>query len=374
MIIILSLFIICALFAYAIEISKSEEQRNKLIIACLLILTIVSGTRLVGGTDYFAYEGHYNSLATFPKVFNPNYRDNNFEIGYTYIASFFKTIGVSFYGFCIIEAAFFYFCLWKGLKRYTSHFGIVILVFMYKLFFYNTMISMRQSLTIACFFLMVPLIEEKKYLKYYIAAYLVSLIHNGALILFLIYPLVYVTLTKARIAWLNIIFIPTIYFGAAEIDVLGAVGQFLEDNATNEAMENRVEKYFESENLTAIGIFHTLEYFLLMAFVFFNLNRLNLSNSKVHIVMWLFLCLLPLFTLFRGSEILTREKDYFVMYYAVIIGYLIDLYPRTRQLIYAFITLLCAFGYYRYVVLFDEGNFLTYKSWLFDPNYSIYLK
>lgn len=373
MIIILSLFIICAIFAYLIETNPDERQRSNLTIVCFIILTLVSGTRLVGGLDFPTYEGHYYRLPTFPDVMNPSLRNNNYEIGYTYIASFFKTIGISFYGFCLIHASFFYFCMYKGLKRYTNHFGIVILIFLYKLFFYNTMISMRQSITVACFMLMVPLIEEKKYIKYYICAFLVATIHNGAYLLLIIYPLVYIALTKARIRWANIIFIPTLFIGLAGIDVLGPIGQFLQDNSTSEMMARKAAGYFDNENLSPIGIFHTLEYFLLMFFVYNNIKKMNLKNSKVHIVMWMFLCLLPLFTLFRGSEILTREKDYFLIYYAVIIGYLIDKLPQHRKLIYTFITLLCAFGYYRYVILFDNGAFLRYESWLLNPNYSIFL-
>ena len=319
MFIILSLFIICVLFAYGIETSESEEQRSRLTIICLIYLTFVSGTRLVGGMDFPTYAGLYNHLPTFPDVLNPDLRNNNYEIGYTYIASFFKTIGISFYGFCLIHSAFFYFCLWKGLKRYTSHFGIIILVFLYKLLFYNTMISMRQSITIACFFLMVPLIEEKKIIKYYIAAFLVSTIHNGAYLLFIVYPLVYIALSKKRILWLNIIFIPTLAIGASGIDVLGPIGKFLQENANSEMMARKASGYFESENLSAINIMHTLEYFLFMFLLYTNLDKFNLRNSKIHIVIWMFLCLLPIFTLFRGSEILTREKDYFIIYIGVVI-------------------------------------------------------
>lgn len=374
MFVILSLFIICCCFAYGIETSHSAKKRNVLIFICLAYLTLVSGTRLIGGSDFFVYDGLYYNLPTFPDIFNPNLRDNNYEVGFLYIAAFFKTLGFSFYGFCLIHAAFIYFCLWKGLKRYTSHFGIVILVFIYKLLFYNTMISMRQSITIACFLLMVPLIEEKKFIKYYIATFFVSTIHNGAYLLFVIYPLVYFALTRRRIILLNIIFIPTLAIGFMGIDVMGPLAHFLQDNAANENMASRASSYFESENLSPIGIFHTLEYFLLMFFVLVNIKKLDLSNSKIHIVMWMFLCLLPLFTLFRGSEILTREKDYFMIYYAVIIGFLIDRLPRYRRLIYVVVTLICAFGYYRFALLFDNGGFLTYRSWLFDPNYSIFLR
>lgn len=374
MFIILSTFVICALFAYSIEITKNKYQQKILIWLCLTFMSLVSGTRLCGGLDYFTYEGHYQALATFPDVLNPNNVNQNYEIGYTYIAAFFKTLGVSFYGFCLIHAFFFFFCLWKGITRYTNHFGIVILVFLYKLFFYNTFISMRQSITIALFFILLPLIENKKFLKYYISAFLVSKIHNGAYLLFALYPLIYIKLNKTRIKLLNIIFIPTIAIGMTGIDILGPIGQLLQDNAANDAMGNKAVKYFENENMSAIGIIHTLEYLFIMFLFYKNINYFNLKDSKTKLVVWMFLCLLPLFTLFRGSEILTREKDYFTIFYAVILGMIIDKVPKTKYFIYIGTTLICAFGYYRYVMLFDGGHFLTYTSWLFDYNYSFFNK
>ena len=372
MLIILSLFIICALFAYGIETTNDKKIQNYLIWICLTLMALVSGTRLCGGLDFPTYEGHYFALATFPDVLNPVNVNQNYEIGYTYIASFFKTIGVSFYGFCLIHAIFFFFCLWKGISRYTNHFGIVILIFLYKLFFYNTMISMRQSITIALFFVLLPLIESKKLIKYYICVFIVSKIHNGAYLLFVLYPLIYIGLTKKRIRLLNIIFIPTIAIGMTGIDVLGPIGELLQDNAANEAMGSKAAKYFESDNMSAIGIFHTLEYFLVMLLFYKNIKKIDLKETKTHLITWMFLCLLPLFTLFRGSEILTREKDYFTIFYAVVLGMIIDKVPKAKYPIYVGVTLLCAFGYYRYVLAFDNGAFLMYSSWLFDPQYSFF--
>ena len=373
MLVILSLFIICALFAYCIETTKSKKNRDYLIAMCLTLMAIVSGTRLCGGLDFPTYEGHYYALATFPDVLNPLNVNQNYEIGYTYIASFFKTLGISFYGFCLIHATFFFFCLWKGISRYTHHFGIVILVFLYKLFFYNTMISMRQSITIALFFVILPLIENKKFIKYYICVFFISKIHNGAYLLFVLYPLVYMALSKQKILWLNLIFIPTMAIGMAGIDIMGPLGTFLQDNAANDAMGSKAAKYFEGDNLSPIGIFHTLEYFLVMLLFYKNVNKFDLKDSKTHLAVVMFLCLLPLFTLFRGSEILTREKDYFTIFYAVILGMIIDKASKTKYLIYTGVTLLCAFGYYRYVLTFDEGHFLLYSSWLFNPHYSFFL-
>lgn len=370
----ISIFIFCAILALIIENSEDPAQKNRLTFICLAVLALVSGTRLVGGSDFAIYEGHYRLLATFPDVFNPAYVNQNYEIGYTYIASFFKTLGVSFYGFCLICSTFFCFALWKGLSRYTDHFGFVILIFLYKLFFYNTMISMRQSITVACFFLMLPLIENKQWLLYYIVAFFVSRIHNGALVLLVLYPLIYVGLDKKRVLFLNLVFIPTMFIGFAGIDVLGPIGSFFAEHATSEMMENKAGRYFENENLSPIGIFHTLEFFVFMFLFYRNIDCFDLNGKQTKTVVWMFLCLLPLFTLLRGSEILTREKDYFTIFYALLMGHIVDSKPTKRWVITSFVLILCAFGYYRFLIKFDGGLFLHYQSWLFNPDYHFFIQ
>ena len=71
MFLILSLFIICALFAYGIETTNDKKTQSYLIWICLTLMALVSGTRLCGGLDFPTYEGHYFALATFPDVLNP---------------------------------------------------------------------------------------------------------------------------------------------------------------------------------------------------------------------------------------------------------------------------------------------------------------
>ena len=60
------------------------------------------------------------------------------------------------------------------------------------------------------------------------------------------------------------------------------------------------------------------------------------------------------------------------IFYAVILGVLIDRVSKGRSLIWLAVVSICAFGYYRYVILFDGGHFLTYHSWLFDPFYTFF--
>lgn len=362
-----AIFIFCAICVLISE-GMSKQQKDSLFIFCLFLLACVSGFRNLGGNDFFVYGNVYSYLPTMPDVFDYPKDSFNYEYGYVLWVSFFKTLGLSYYGYILINSFIFYLCLWYGLKRYTSNFGILILVFLYKLFFYNTFISMRQSVTVAGFFLIIPYITDRKWIKYFIGCYILSRFHNGAYILFLLYGLAYIDLTKKQIILLNILFIPTMALGFAGVDVLGPIGEFLESQADTASELRKVDKYFNNENLSPIGIFHTLEYFLVMWFLVLNFDKIKKLKGYSPMATNLFMCLLPLFTLFRASEILTREKDYFVIFYAVILWYmmLIDK-GRWKRIVLVGTLLICTFGYIRFIMLFDGGVFLDYQSWLFEP-------
>ncbi|AQU80219.1 hypothetical protein AJGP001_13460 [Planococcus faecalis] len=138
-------------------------------ITSLIILCLISGTRYyLGGSDYYIYETVFNGLPTlkdfiinFAHIHN-YYPTYGFESGYLFINSLIKTLGLNFFGFTLINSIFFYTCLYIGFKKYSFNFNLLIIVFLYKVFFYNTFISMRQSITLAIFFLAIKYIEEKK--------------------------------------------------------------------------------------------------------------------------------------------------------------------------------------------------------------------
>lgn len=363
------------LVALLCVLAENKKKPNSIYLLCIFFMAIFSAFREMGGSDYYIYKNFYaecpDSVFTALHLSENSY---NFEKGFLVICSFFKMLNFSFYGFCVIHAAFFYFSLWFTLRKYTPHFGFVILFFLYKLFYYNTFISMRQSITIAAFFLMIPLIQNRKWFKYFICAFFVSKIHNGAYLLFPLYFLTYIHWTKKLILALNVIFIPTIFLGFANVDVLGPIGDILASTSISETESHKIDSYFNNENISPIGLFHTLEYFLLMFLFIMNIDRINLKNQFVQTSVSMFMCLLPLFTLFRGSEILTREKDYFTIFYAVILGYIVDCTRnKNKNMVTAFVVLLCTFGFIRFTILFDDGVFLNYKTWLTSQGAPLYI-
>ena len=69
-------------------------------------------------------------------------------------------------------------------------------------------------------------------------------------------------------------------------------------------------------------------------------------------------------TLFRSNLFFRREIDYFVPTYAIILGYLCDIYKSRKWMVILGVAIISCYGFIRYITLFDGGAMLPYRSWL----------
>ena len=276
-----------------------KSQKKYIAIFILTFLCIISGTRYnMGGSDYFIYQVIFNAspiLKDFSLMsIQSNWITKNYEIGYIFLNSVIKSIGFSFYGFTLIHSIIFYLCMYYGLKGYIKDYYIFILFFLYKLFLYDTFISMRQSITIAIFFCALHLIEEKKAVKYFILCIIAIIIHNGAWILFPIYFINKVSLTKRKVLWLNIVFIPMLIFSYINNPIWNLISLILE-KVPFAAQGVRVNTFIDSAGGSTIDIFHTLEYLLFMILVYVFFDKLMKIDEHAEFIVKLFLILFFLY-------------------------------------------------------------------------------
>lgn len=369
------MFFYIAIFTFCIVMlifnNLLKEQRHKRIfeIITLIVLCIISGTRYyMGGTDYGIYKNMFEVL---PSIFHFNfstvhdmYGTYGAEKGYLFFNSIIKTIGFNFFGFTLIHSIIFYVCMYIGLKRYSKNFNLLIIIFLYKMFFYDTFISLRQSITIAIFFISLRFIEKKKIIPYFLCCILAVTFHNGALILFLVYFINKIKLTKKRVIILNCIFIPTIILSMLRIPVLAPFQGFINLFNTDVGIQ-KATNLINASGVNGISYLHTIEYFVIMALVILNYDKIIKSDKNAEFILKLFLVLLPLFTLFRGYEILTREKDYFLFTYAIILNYLCIISNKNYASVIQIATaVVCLLGFYKYIISFDNGGLIPYESYL----------
>lgn len=368
------MFLYISVFVLVLLLLFIEEQipkEKRVYCDCLMLFALgaLTGFRAMGGSDFSVYQTVYNNT---PYFFNyisnintlyENYSLLGMEFGYIGYISFLKTFfGFSFYGYLVIQSILLYTCMYLGLRKFTNHWGIFILIFLYKMFFYETFISMRQPITIVLFYLMMPLIYERKALKYYLLlTFLVFPFHNGAIFLYLVYFVSYFEITKRRLIILNCIFIPTLIVPEFGIDPIASFG-FLTDFVSDPVMKSKALGYMGVGE--ALSVFHTLEYFLVMLLLIANYDKIVKCNKYASFIIKLFLILLPIMTLFRSNLFFRREVDYFVPTYAIILGYLCDIYKSERGIIVLGTACISLYGFVRYITLFDGGSMLPYRSWL----------
>ncbi len=365
------LFTICIIAFILNEKLKDGKGKRIFEISTLLLLCIISGTRFeLGGTDYGVYRAVYNMT---PLIYEGNILDSSFtgiteEVGYVVFNSIVKTMGFSFYGFTLIHSIIFYSCMYIGLKRYIKNFNFFIIIFLYKLFFYNTFISMRQSISIAIFFLIFRYIEERKPIKYFIGCMLAFAFHNSAFILFPIYFINRIKLSKQKFAIIYIIGLVFFILNITSILILNPqpiLTMIFQNNAR--AMSN-MDEYFSG--FFDINILHTLEYYLIALLVYLNYNKLlELKNKKdgkyINSIINTFVVLIPIFTVFRSIAIVTRMKDYFLFTYPVLLYYIAKIKTKKYAiLIYTTAIIISIYGCFRFMNNFDGGHFLNYKSYL----------
>jgi hypothetical protein len=354
-----------------------EEQvlvrnRDYFDILMIIILASLTGFRSTGGSDFDLYQTAYNSIPPFGDfLLDSSYFSDKWERGYLYFISFIKTFsGLSFYGYLVLQSAVIYTLMYKGLKKYTDHWGLFMLLFMYKMVFYETFVSMRQPLTIVFFYMIMHLIEEKKWIKYYlILTFLILPLHNGAYFLFLVYFVSFFKITKRRIIILNCLFIPLVIVPELGIDPLRSITNILLPHSDS-IIQQKGEGYLDSS--TTLSIIHTLEYLLVMSLLIINYDKIIKTHKYAPLVIKLFLILLPMMTLFRGTLIFRRELDYFVPTYAFILGYVCDIYKSKKWLVIFGTAIICLYGYLRYIYLFDDGGLIPYRSWLYIPDASFF--
>ena len=368
------LFALC-IFALAIDsgmtragvINSNREQRIlNMVLVGLLILC--AGLRNVGGTDFLVYGRIYMNTPTLGELIEnfdvvyDKYFVYGVDKGYLIINSIFRTLGFSYYGYNFMHSLLVISAIYFFTRRFGNNFAMVVMFMMYKMFFYDFFISLRQTITIAIFMGMLADIEKKHWTRYYIMCCVCYYIHAAAIVLFAVYFIRYLKLSRGTLLLLNAIFLPTLVLSVLNVPVLSVFDYMLNwDIFSSDQIADKATGLITSNAEAGIDWLHTAEYFVVMFLLVWFYDDIEEEFPNSEMMIKLFVCLLPIFTLFRNYEILTRWKDYFTISYGFIFVYLSGIREKKYQsLIMLMLVLWCGFGYFRFMTLFDEGSFKSY--------------
>ena len=196
--------IIAVCFAVEIILQKrqlSDKIGRGLLIGTLILITTLLSFRYGEGSDYLSYEKIYNGYFEVSSFhgFLDTWRNGIIsEVGFCFLLWILAMLHVPYTiflaGLAILEA----FLLYRFIDRYTKGgFRCFTLLMLYPSFiFIYEFSAMRQGLSMALFLgVLLPLLEQKKWIPYYIIAALCFLMHRTSLI-YLVCPLAILFSTK----------------------------------------------------------------------------------------------------------------------------------------------------------------------------------
>lgn len=187
----LVVFILLVLLAIKFDFTKSNKYGETFWYYFVAVIFIgLSGLRYKVGGDSISYLESFSSVPFFGQLGNFNLSQAQYDPLWIVLSSISKSIINDFVFFQIIHAVFINLVIFRFIKQNTIYrFTSVLLYFLFFYLYFNMEI-MRESLAVCVFLLGYPYLKEKKWLKFYVCAFVAFLFHSSAIILF-IFPLFY---------------------------------------------------------------------------------------------------------------------------------------------------------------------------------------
>lgn len=369
MIIYATSFSVAAIFLLFSSIFKKNRAINFTAIIPLILLCLITGTRYyMGGYDIYNYADTFNSVPYLSDFHLLTMLKTNgiigSEVGYQLLNSFVKTLGFNFFGFTLIISIFFYVCVYVGMSKFSTNMNLVVVVLMYKAFLGLAFVYMRQCIAVGIFLISLKYIYESKPIKYVLLILLASTMHFTAIFLLPCYLLKKIKLTRKKIIIYSVLFTASYLFALLNINLLSHITVI--ENLFSGSAQEKIGSVAGENSLYQGGtnILHLLEFLVLDISLILNFNKIKLKE-KESLMIKLFLCILPFYSMFANEGILIRLPFYFLLSYPVIIEYL----ARNRSLsvkliIYIIVIIISFLGMYKFAVDFDAGAMYVYKSFL----------
>ena len=115
-----------------------------------------------------------------------------------------------------------------------------------------------------------------------------------------------------------------------------------------------------------MSIFYLLEYYSIALLVYRHYDKIMNIDENSEFFIKLFICLLPLYTVFHNFSIVTRFKDFFFLSYPIMLIYISKCLKKNKIILFIVTVLVCFYGYIRYINNFDNGELKNYSSYIFE--------
>ena len=278
---------------------KPEQQKDKkgLLIVIVAFVCLVCGLRdMLGGYDNYIYGEIFDSTAQdirmgYPlpmwTAFSWEHSEQLYSV-WTVLVAFFTT---NRYIFLLITAVAFYTLLYRHLIKYSDYPFIALFIFLC-LYYFFTFTYLRQILAISISWFAIPYAIERKPIPFFVITALGTLMHSGAVMFVLLYPIANRRFTRNQYIG---------FFVIAFLVGLTPIGSFLVSTLGGEINEAKAE-----ETATGNGdarLDYILEAGFFMWYFINNYRRIGHSHYSTCMmnIAFLFILMLLMFVRFENG-------------------------------------------------------------------------
>ncbi|MDQ2720965.1 MAG: EpsG family protein [Bacteroidota bacterium] len=360
----LLLFILILFSALTKKNSVIEDRINYNFL--LLLFILLAGFRYRVGGDSLGYMDDFASLPTLSQLPDFDFKDALYDPLWYIFNALAKSIFDNFIFFQIVQAIIVNTIILWTIKKYSKYKYWTVLFYFILYYLYFNMEILRESLSVCVFLLCIPYLLQKKWIKYYLFAFIAFQFHSSAIILFFIPFLFRKLKLKYYILLIILLFVFTFYitpfmffstfylseriynkafsYTSIDINVYGLIMQFIAILPVIGLQRIRKIKKMEK---------HKFEY-LMTAYVVIGLLSLVITGF------YRFLNYLSIFSLIYMADtfiVIYKNKAY---------------YFKTLLFVNSFVILI--FFYQGFIMFRDTSNFQPYTHFYnrYFPYYSIF--
>lgn len=318
------------------KVKNSKIAYNFLLIAFILI----AGLRWKVGGDTLVYQNKFeNNIVT---IFNLNYEniwDSGFEPGIVILMSLCKTIFNEFWFFQFVHATIVNVILFKFFKKYTVYKFTAVFVYSFFYFFYFNTEILREVLAICIFIYMYPLLENKKYKKYYLLNIIALFFHTSAIILLIIPIFSKIKFNKKGIYYLTGLFVIlslmfTIFPNVTRLFLF------------TDRLAAKYDVYVDY-SFSLIGMIYNFIMFAFLPYIVISFNRKNGKINQFENLFFSYFLIISVYLSFSGAGRFINYFGPFMLVYYVNTFYNLSNSKKYKSLtpILGSILLIIPFGY-----------------------------
>lgn len=325
------------------------DKRNMLEIFALISIIIISGTRDYTGYDYQTYSEAYDNF----------HHDESFEVGFVGFMNILRFFKLSSYSMFFLMSIATYVFTYLGIKKYTTHTGIALIIFLLIPGLYlNSLSIVRQSFAIAVAFYAFSFLLEKKYTKYFLLMLLGIAFHYSCGVLIIFHFLSGKISDKLKVTHYIVAIVGSLI--VAKLNITTILAPILGGS--------KYELHLEGESIS-FGKILILNLFLFVLLAFYQ-KIINKSRINAHMMFFTTLAII-LINCFSSLIVITRIAYYFRIFEIILIAEFIYIFNKRSRSLVLLVTYLYYFGVFYISLLNDikapipEPKLIPYKNIFF---------